>query len=299
MKGLIFIVIACLLWALDTLIRYPLLYAGYSAELIVFGEHAFLVLVFLPVLYKSREKFLHAKLNHIFYFFVIGGLGSAIGTLAFTKAFSLINPSLVILLQKLQPLIAISLSSLILKEVMKKEFFLWALLAIIGGVMISYQDIAPAFDLLKNGELSLSTATIKGHILALVAVVSWGGATVFGKLLSKSGYDEFEIMSGRFVMGLICLLPFLLTLNMNINLGLSLWTKIILMASMSGLIAMYFFYKGLKLIPAHLCTLAEMFFPFFAVIVNWIFLGKDLSSLQILGAMFLLISSSVIQLKHY
>lgn len=299
MKGLVFIVIACLLWALDTLIRYPLLYAGYSAELIVFGEHAFLVLVFLPILYKSREKFMHAKLAHIFYFFVIGGLGSAIGTLAFTKAFSLINPSIVILLQKLQPIIAISLSSLILKEVMKKEFFLWAVLAIVGGVMISYQDIAPAFDLIKSNTLIFSTQTMKGHILTMVAVVSWGGATVFGKLLSKSGYGELEIMAGRFFMGLVCLLPFLLTLNMSIDLGISLWGKIILMASMSGLVAMYFFYKGLKLIPAHLCTLAEMFFPFFAIIVNWIFLGKDLSMLQITGAIFLLISSSVIQLKHY
>jgi len=299
MKGLIFIILACFMWALDTLIRYPLLFSGNSAELIVFGEHLILCLAFLPILSKSYKKFWNAKASHISYFFIIGGLGSAIGTLAFTKAFSLINPSLVILLQKLQPIVAIVLAYFVLKERMKPAFFGWALLALVGGVMISYQDLAPAISLIQEGKIDFTSKAFTGYGLTLVAVISWGAATVFGKLLGKQGYDEKEIMSGRFVMGLICLLPFLLSFNIQLNLEPVFWGKILLLAGMSGALGMYFYYRGLKEIPAHLCTLAEMFFPFLAVIVNWLFLGKDLSMLQISGAALLLISSTVIQLRHY
>ncbi len=65
------------------------------------------------------------------------------------------------------------------------------------------------------------------------------------------------------------------------------------------ILGMYFYYKGLKLISARACALAEMFFPFSAVVINWIFLGAKLSMVQIVGAIILLISSLVIQLKKY
>ncbi len=298
MKGILFIMIACLLWAIDTLIRYPLLFSGVSAELIVFCEHLLLAAIFFPILYKNREKFLKIKSSHLFYFFLIGGLGSAISTVTFTKAFGILNPSLVILLQKLQPIIAIFLSYYILKERMKKEFFGWAFIALIGGLCISYQDLSPAIGLIKNGEIEFHSNALKGYFLALTSVFGWAIATVYGKKLSKSGFDETEIMSGRFFMGLICLLPFLLSQSIELRFDFSFWWKICTIALVSGALGMFFYYKGLKRIPAHLCTLAEMFFPFFAVAINWIFLSKELTLLQITGGILLLVSSSMIQSKH-
>ncbi|MAE57885.1 MAG: EamA family transporter [Halobacteriovorax sp.] len=298
MKGIFFIVIACLLWALDTLIRYPLLFSGTNAEMIVFAEHLILTLVFFPALYRSRARLLTINPKHIFYFLIVGGLGSAIATVTFTKAFGIINPSLVILLQKLQPIVAIILSYYVLKESMKPQFFLWALLALVGGFMISFQDLMPAFKLIAKNEFSFSIVALKGYALTIISVVGWASATVFGKLLSKKGYGEVDIMSLRFLMGLLCMMPFVLSFNVEFNFGIDFWSKIILLALFSGALGMYFYYKGLKRIPAHLCTLAELFFPFFAVAVNWIFLGKELSFLQIFGGLLVLLSSTVIQSKH-
>jgi drug/metabolite transporter (DMT)-like permease len=42
-----------------------------------------------------------------------------------------------------------------------------------------------------------------------------------------------------------------------------------------------------------------MFFPFMAVIINWLFLGASLSPAQLLGGILLLIGSVIIQLKQY
>jgi drug/metabolite transporter (DMT)-like permease len=298
MIGVFFVIGATCLWALDTLIRYPLIADGMAAEKLVFTEHLLLVLFFIPGLIHKRKLIWQARVSHLFYLAILGGLGSAVATLAFTRAFGLINPSLVILLQKIQPLVAISLAALVLKEPIKKEFLLWAGLCLLGGMMISYNDIAPGLTDLDFSSLSKDSSVI-GYALALVAALSWGAATVFGKLLTKEGYSGLEIMGGRFFFGLLFLAPIATSQGFSLPNEEKTWGQIIFLVSMSGMLGMYLYYQGLKRIPARLCTLAEMFFPFCAIAVNWVFLGATLQPLQIAGGLILLLSSTVIQLKHY
>jgi len=145
MLGIVFVILAGILWAIDTLIRYPLLGAGVLAEKIVFIEVLFLSIIFIPLLLKDAKKFGGIKLSTIFYFMVIGFGGQAIGGLAFTKAFMLINPSLVILLQKLQPIVAITLARVLLGEKVKKEFVLWAAVALVGSWLVVFSILVPFF----------------------------------------------------------------------------------------------------------------------------------------------------------
>lgn len=301
MLGIVFIILAGILWAIDTVVRYPLLFSGVSAERIVFMEHLFLSVIFLPLLLKDAKKIGTIKLSTIFYFIVIGVCGSAIGSLTFTKAFMLINPSLVILLQKLQPVIAISLASVTLGEKIKKEFVFWAAIALVGGLLISSTDIMPGLMQLNFTMGLLSKKAVWGYTLAMIAVVSWGASTVYGKKLSLQGYDEIQIMGGRFVLGLVFMTFYLYSRfgGLSLDWNMATYGKILLMVFLSGLGGMYFYYKGLKMISARACALAEMFFPFSAVVINWVFLGAKLMPVQIVGAALLVISSSVIQIKKY
>lgn len=299
MTGLIFVILACTLWAADTLIRYPLLTSGISAYEIVLSEHLLLVAIFTPIIFKSRKIFWKAKLKDLLAFVVIGGLGSALATLAFTKAFSLINPSLVILLQKLQPLVAIVWARYLLKERLHKGFWTWASVCLLGGVLISLPDLSQGLPTLTWGSHLLGEKYLLGYGLTLVAVFSWGSSTAFGKKLVTKGLSEQEVMAGRFIFGLIFLLPFLSRSPMSMDFGLEVWGKIALMVLISGWLGMYFYYKGLKLISAKVCALAEMFFPFCAVSINWVFLDAKLQLMQIIGAALLLLGSTVIQLKRY
>ena len=299
MQRILYILIACSLWAVDTLIRYPLLGEGVSASRIVFTEHLILTLFFVPLFIKKIKVFWQARVAYVFYFLIIGGLGSAIGTLAFTRAFSLINPSLVILLQKFQPIIAITMASIVLKERMRKDFILWAIVCLIGGGLISYNDIAWGLKEINFDRSLLDQKFLLGYGLTFLAVFSWGCSTVFGKKLTTCGFKEQEIMAGRFSMGLICLFPILLTGEIEMDSNPMTWGKIIAMVVISGLLGMFFYYKGLKLVSARVAALAEMFFPLCAVIVNWAFLSQALSVYQIVGGILLLIGSTVIQLRHY
>ncbi len=299
MKGILLIFAACLLWALDTLIRYPLLGEGVPATKIVLTEHLILTLIFLWAAFKARKKIWSMQVGHISYFIVIGGLGSALGTLSFTKAFTMINPSLVILLQKLQPLVAISLARLVLKERIKKEFLLWAVPCLLGGLMVSYKEVFPGLSGMDFSNAFSNPKALTGIGLTFVAVISWGASTPFGKKLSKEGYNESEIMFGRFGMGLLCLLPFISMDEVSFDNPPMVWGKITGMVLLSGVAGMWLYYHGLKKLSARLCALAEMAFPFFAVLVNWIVLDAKLDPLQIMGGALLLLGSTMIQIKHY
>ncbi len=253
------------------------------------------------MLLKDTKRIGSMKLSTISYFIVIGFGGQAIGTLAFTKAFMLINPSLVILLQKLQPIVAISLAHILLGEKIKKEFILWAAVALIGGFLISSVDILPGLSHLDFKVGFLSNKAIWGYTLALIAVGCWGASTVFGKKLSMQGFDEIQIMGGRFILGLTFMTFYLYYRfgGLSLHWSAATYGKLLVIVFISGLAGMYFYYKGLKLISARACALAELFFPFSAVVINWVFLDAKLLPIQILGAVLIVIASTVIQLKKY
>jgi len=299
MMGIFLIVLACCLWAIDTLIRYPLLANGVSAERIVFTEHILLVAVFLPLIMSKWKKIWSLQVSHLFYFFMIGGVGSAAATLAFTKAFALVNPSAVILLQKFQPIVAIIMARIVLQESLKREFLLWAGLCLVGGLMITHHDLVAGLKELLNGDHLSNPRSLQGYAFAGLAVMGWGMATVFGKKLTLQGLSPKEIMAGRFFFGFLCLLPLPFMTDLDFDLAPWTWGRIAVMVFLSGLLAMYFYYRGLHKISARAAALAEMFFPFCAISVNWIFLNKALDPVQLLGGALLLIAATVIQLKHY
>lgn len=267
---------------------------------IVFYEHLILTTIFVIVFFKSFKQLLLSRKRHYFYFFIVGGVGSALATVAFTRAFQFLNPSLVILLQKFQPIVAIVLARFVLKEKLNKLFLLWASICLLGGLLVSYEDILNVMNTDKNiKEVLFHDNSLFGYVLVSISVIGWGAATVFGKKLGKEGYSDEQIMAGRFFMGFLCLLPIAFNLDDLFTHSINVYGKISLMVLVSGLLAMWVFYQGLRRTSARACSLAEMFFPFMAVIVNWLFLGATLTPIQIAGGALLLLGSIVIQLKQY
>lgn len=307
--GFLFIIGAAFCWALDTLIRYPLTYSGIQAEYIVLIEHLFLCLFFIPVMPRLLKKMKASQFLGWKSFLVIGALGSAIATISFTKAFALINPSLVIFFQKFQPIVAISMAYLVLGEKISKEFILLALVCLVGGFMMAWGEVLSAIDyftvnLSDPGQKILTQKHFFGLIFTFVAVIGWGASTVFGKRLGGMNFTESEIMTGRFFLGLLFLIPLTLITQKGdlaplIHFEGEFWAKMVVMVLVSGLLGMGLYYLGLKKTSARLAALAEMFFPFCALGLNWVFLGATLSVVQMVGGFLLLVGSTLIQLKHY
>jgi drug/metabolite transporter (DMT)-like permease len=298
MTGTFFIMIACLTWALDTLIRYPLLEQGYSTLHIVLLEHITLAAITLPLIWRHRQVLSHLSLKAFLALFFIGGMGSAIGTLAFTEAFHYLNPTVVILLQKLQPIIAVLMAYFWLKESIDKRFLRWSGVILLGSLVMIWPDLF----MLRQASLHYSDDSFSvflGYGYTLLAVIAWGCATVCGKYLANHRVPENAIMSGRFFFGLVMLSLFALYRDTGIG---DIATQdigwIVIMAILSGLLGMWFYYQGLGRIRAQHATLAEMTFPVFAAAINWFVLDITLSLYQITGAMLLVLGNMGLRFKE-
>ncbi|CAM3880484.1 EamA domain-containing protein [Vibrio aerogenes] len=290
--------VACLTWAIDTLIRYPLLGAGYSTLQVVFTEHLILTVLISPFGWRYRHFFKQLNWRMVLCMLFIGGVGSALGTLAFTEAFHYLNPTLVILLQKLQPVVAILLACFVLKERIQSSFVLWAGILILGSLVMMWPDILT----LSRHDLHTTrqgSDIIQGYLYALGAVVAWGGATVCGKYLSLQQCPANAILFGRFFSGFTVLAVLICFQPASIQpMATGDWESVVMMACLSGLAGMWFYYQGLRYIPARRATLVELTFPVFAATVNWMFLGQTLSFYQIVGGLVLLTGNLGLQLRE-
>jgi drug/metabolite transporter (DMT)-like permease len=281
--GVWLVFIAALLWTLDAPFR-KFLTEGLSSATIVFMEHILiggLVLLFL-FKYLPELKNLSWKEWLAVGFIAIGG--SALATIFFTQSFRYVNPSVAILLQKVQPFVAIAFAALFLKERLTKRFWVWAILAIFGAYLLTFPEF-------KITGLSFAGGSL-GVMFALLAAVLWGGSTVFGRYVLRK--ISFQAMTAvRFLTALLFLFFVQLYYGALGEVASATgkdWLFVLIIAVIVGFISLFIYYKGLTNTKASIATLAELAFPFSAVLVNWIFLDATLVVGQIAGGVVLLIA---------
>ena len=133
------IIFAALLWSADALLRQSLY--TLSPLLVITLEHGIGALIFLAILKKfwpEIKKLRQAGWISILWISLLGGI---CGTYFYTKALSYvgyIDLSVVVLLQKFQPVFAMSLAAIILNENLSKRYIILAMMAIIGGYFITF-----------------------------------------------------------------------------------------------------------------------------------------------------------------
>ncbi|MEK7089170.1 MAG: EamA family transporter [Patescibacteria group bacterium] len=281
--GVLAVVIAALLWSLDGIFLRPQL-ASISPTLVVFLEHSLGFIILLPFLfiYKSElKKITKKQWGTIFWVALFGG---ALGTTFFTKALFLtgfVDVSVVILLQKFQPIFAILLSAIILRERFPAKFYIYAICALIGGYFVTFKDPT---------SINFGSATTMMAIFSLLAAFSWGSSTTFGKYSLKNiNYGLLSALRFGFTI-IIMLIPAIKYFSTLTSIESSVWRTLIIIVFTSGAVAMYLYYYGLKKIPASLATLCELAWPFSAVIFDYFFNHNILSATQIIGAIVLVIA---------
>lgn len=177
LNGPLLILIAALLWGTDSLYRFPTS-SSVDATFIVLIEHIAGFAVLLPwVWFKHRNELFKLGWKGWLSSFIVGAGGGAVATVLFTASFKYLNPSVTILLQKLQPVFVVILAFLFLGERPPAKFYLWALLALGAGFVLSFPDLDVTFLADPNN------LHARGMIYALVAAMIWAVSTVAGRSL--------------------------------------------------------------------------------------------------------------------
>ncbi len=283
LAGATAVVIAALLWSLDGIFLRPRL-ASVPASLVVFLEHGLGLIILLPFLFIYRlelKKITKKQWATVFWVALFGG---ALGTTFFTKALFLtgfVDVSVVVLLQKFQPIFAIILSAIILRERFPARFYIYALLALIGGYFVTFKDPL---------SVNLGNTTLMIALFSLLAAFAWGSSTTFGKYSLKNiNYGLLTALRFGFTV-IIMLIPAIKYFGTLPSIEANVWKTLVIIVFTSGAVAMYLYYYGLKKIPASLATLCELAWPVSAIIFDYLFNHNILSLTQILGAILLIIS---------
>lgn len=267
-NGPLLIVIAASLWALDGIIRRSLF--TLPPIIIVFYEHLFGAIIILPFIIKPllKEKFTRKELGIISFVALLSGL---LGTLWFTDALSRVNfiPfSVVFLLQKLQPVFAVTTAAIVLKERITKKYAIWALVAMVAAYFVTF----------KNGIVNLQTGqgTIMAATLAVGAAFAWATSTTFSKMALQN--KPTNVVTGlRFILTTIFAFFAIFILGKQSSLGIpdsSQFLRFLLIAVSTGMVSILIYYRGLKFTQVKVSTILELVYPLLAVFID-IFLYKS------------------------
>ena len=283
-SGPIFVIVAALLWAFDGLIRQHL----YTLPpiTIIFFEHLFGLIILFPFVTKLVLKTRFTK-REFWLLVLISILSGLLGTLWFTTALGkvhFISLSVVFLLQKLQPIFAISSAAIFLKERFEKGYIKWAVLALISAYFVTF----------PSGTVNLETGagTAIAALYALGAAFAWGTSTTFSKMLL--GKVEAKVSTFfRFLFTTAIVLPVLLIFGYGSSLSTptsSQFGLFALIAVSTGMVALLIYYKGLAKTPVHISTILELTFPFIAIVLDKVVNGTTLNAVQWVAALALVFS---------
>ncbi len=291
--GPLFIIIAALLWSVDALLRRSL-YVLPPAT-IVFYEHLIgfaILLFFIPKWFPDLKKMTRKEWIAIGLVSLFSG---ALGTIFYTAALGKINYiqfSVIVLLQQLQPIWAISAAAILLKEKITKKFILWAGVALVAAYFVNFKDMTV--------NLQTGSGTAIAGLFAVLAGMLWGSSTAISKyVLNKVHFLTATAL--RFAIAPIFALGFVLSMNQGASLTqvtIPQLQALLLIAFSTGMLALAIYYYGLKRTPARVTTICELVWPASAVFIDYVYFHQTYSNTQILGIVVLLFAIYQIAWKN-
>lgn len=257
--GFLLVAAGAALWGTDGLFRQTLA-LELPAPVVVFWEHLILVAVTVPFLIKFFRNRPELNGKDWVALLFVGAGASALATILFTQAFTYGNPTTPLLIQKIQPVIAVLGAYLILRERLLPRYGWYFLFAVSGGYLIAFPQ-----------PTSVSVQQLAPALFALGAAALWGMGTVLGRHLTKK-IPTTQLTSLRFAIGLPTAFVILMVRNesaaaLDVNAS-ELWA-LLLLSLIPGLAALMIYYKGLSTTPASSATLAELAFPLTAILIGW------------------------------
>ena len=282
----LFVIVAASLWAVDGIVLRPVLF-NLPVSLVVFVESLIAAVLITPFMIKKFNSLQGLNAKDWLAFIGVAVLGGAVGTMAITKALfyvNYVNLSIVILIQKLQPVFALTLAAIFLNEKLPLKFFTFACTAIIGAYIMTFGLNLPS--------INETDKTLLAAAFALLAAFSFGSSTV----LSKRALRNVSFEMGTYLRFTLTTVVMLLISSATLSISsiADISTKqflfFLLIAFTTGGTAIFLYYYGLKRITASVAAICELAFPLVAVILEYIVHGNILGPVQWVGALILLYS---------
>jgi drug/metabolite transporter (DMT)-like permease len=285
------------LWGTESAWRIPL-NELFDAKVIVFWEHVFILIMFLPILIARLHEIPRVRARTWGFLIFSGFAGSAVGTVFFTLALKYGNPTVVNVVLNIQPIISTLGAFFLFGDRLANQFFLYAGIAIVAGAFVSVSYPTQIGISFERAGLNVGTA------YALICALFWGLSTVAGRGVMV-GMSLRLASSMRIVVGLVCM-TFILLAYGKLN-GAELWPGaaqahpikaimlLFFLASISGGIPLLVYFQGLHLTRASTAGYFEMMQTLAAVCITWGFFHASLNPHQVMAAIVLIAAVAMVQ----
>ena len=286
-KGALAVAFSAMLWGVDGILLTPQLY-NLNTAFVVFLLHLFPFALMNVFFFREYRLLKTMTRSDFIYFMLVALFGGALGTLAIVKSLFLLNfnnLSVIVLLQKLQPVFAILLARVILKERIKKGFALWAVIALIAGYFMTFGWNIPDFS--TNG-----IVTVYAALLSLLAAFSFGSSTVFSKKI-LGNYSFVSSTFFRYGFTTVIMLVIVLACGHIGDFTLVTprnWLFVGLIGLTTGSGAIFLYYYGLRNVKASISTFLELLYPITAVVLDYFVNHTKYSIVQWIAASVMLFS---------
>ena len=284
------------LWGTESAWRIPL-NELFAAEVIVFWEHIFILMMFLPILIAQFHEIPSVRPRTWGFLIFSGFAGSAVGTIFFTLALKYGNPTVVNVVLNIQPVISTLGAFFLFGDRLSRRFFVYAGIAIFAGVFVSVAYPTQIGVSFERAGLNVGTG------YALICALFWGLSTVAGRGVMV-GMSLRLASSMRIVIGLVCMTLILLAYG-KLN-GAALWPDaaqahpmkavllLFLLASISGGIPLLIYFQGLHLTRASTAGYFEMMQTLAAVCITWGFFHASLNPHQVIAGVILIAAVAMV-----
>jgi len=276
---------AAALWGTDGLLRAPLA-GALPAATVVFWEHLIAVVFLLPFLPSAVRAFRASSVRDRIAIVVIGAGSSALATALFTAAFATGDALTPLVLQKLQPLVAVVAAAALLGERVRGGYWLIAVPALVGAWLVAFPN-----------PFAVQLSELGAAGLAVGAAVLWGLGTVLGRMVGvRTAPRDVTVL--RFAIGLPASALIVGIQGAPLAITGSQVLPLVLLALIPGLLALVLYYIALKETPAARATLAELSFPATAAVLGIVFLGVDPSATQWIGLLVVVAAITALGLRE-
>jgi len=274
--GTLSIILSAALWGGSGVLLIPHL-SNLSATYASLLQGVF-SLSLLTVLFSKRLfTILKVRWRDFLILLLIALFAGFLGSIAIVKALFLtnfVNLSIVVLLQKLQPLFAVLLAMIFLKERPSKKYFIWFAVVIVAGYFLAFGWHIPV--------MSFKNKMLLADILSIFAALCFASNTVFGRYLSlEISFETISYYRALLSTGMILVFTLCFTHTLHFSAITGGDVKILLLITfLAGPLTLLLYYNGLKYVKASIATLCELSMPITAVVLDYLFNHAHYSSLQ-------------------
>jgi drug/metabolite transporter (DMT)-like permease len=286
-KGYLYVLSATLFWGISATVAKFLFNQQTSALVLVQLRMTISCLLLVSFFVMFKREYLRLKRADVWKFIMLGVFGSAACNFTYYYTIKETNVATAILLQYLAPLLVLAYAAYSKEEKLS-----------VGKIVAGIVSLAGCFLAVGGENFSLSSISNIGLLTGFLSAGTWAFSNVAMRRLMHS-YNAWTVLIYSFVFA--SLFWFFVNSPLELieaNYSADTWLMFSGFAIISILIPHSFYYNGIKHLTAARAIITASFEPIVAIGSAFLFINEELTLVQIIGALLVIIAIIILQWKR-